>query len=58
MSVYEIDKQTIEVYGFEEDEFEKFLEKFNLDFKSRPYRPLTWFERLMRIKYKQGKDRK
>ena len=58
MRVYEINKQTIEIYGYEEDEFEKFLEKFNFDFKARPYRPLTWFEKLLRVRYKHGKDRK
>ncbi len=26
MRVYEINKQIIEIYGYEEDEFEKFLE--------------------------------
>jgi hypothetical protein len=47
MRVYKIVHQTIEVYGYEEDEFEKFMEKFNFDFESRPYRPLKWWEKFL-----------
>lgn len=56
MRVFEIDKQTIEVYGINEDEFQKFLTRYNFDFKARPFRPRRWYERLLGvilgIKYK------
>jgi len=56
MRVFEIPKQTIEVYGYNEDEFQKFLERFNFDFKARPFRPLRWYEKLLGITYKPAVD--
>ncbi len=60
MRVYEINKQTIEVYSYNEAEFEKFLKRFNFDFKARPYRPLRWYDKLLGkifgIKHKAAVD--
>ncbi len=46
MRVFEIPAQTIEVYGYNEDEFQRILQRFKLDFTARPYRKLTLYERI------------